>query len=149
LLPADLSPNPIWEIHDLKFKFPGLGERLNDNIVCDGQVITVPQGCYSTIMLLGCSEQGYFTESLTARYVGGASETVAFQFSNFDNLPAFPGELIAWKGPWLKKLRGALHKTYYAYLFARKHRLNQENEMTQIILPVCRNIHLFAITLGK
>lgn len=139
----------IWEVHNMKFKFPSINNYTNDNISCMGQTIITPDKLYTTVMLLGCSDWENFSEKMTIRYTDGKVEHIPIEFSDWELNPAY-GETVAWEGKAVERVKeqkSLLSKP--VHLFCKMQKLKCPGFIECIILPECPNIHVFAITLGK
>ena len=64
-----------------------------DAVGCNGQIITLPQGQYSSLILLGTGIQGNQTsQSLTVTYTDGTSSQFVQSFSDWFTPQKYPGE---------------------------------------------------------
>ncbi len=148
LLPVGL-PTGCWQLRELKFNFPEVAEGRLDNLYCDGQTLPVPEGYYRSLMILGCAELGVFSEALEIQYGDGSTDSLVIHCSDFGHHPVFSEEQIAWRGPWMQNRKGTKCKVNDAQLYAKKYPLGSEKTICAIKLPVCRNIHIFALTFGR
>ena len=138
----------ILEVDDMKFKLNNILLEKNDNISCFGEVINLHiEGSNTYIMFLGCAEFGNHSDTIEIVYENNEKESVPIELSSWLVYPAFQ-EKIAFIG------RGAVKSdnSYNIYpmevhLYAKKYRISQQSAIKKIILPVCPNIHLFAVTL--
>ena len=131
---------------DHKIMLPEAGQPGNDNIACDGQRITVPEGRYSAMILIGAAEFGNSSDIIKITSIKNREYEEEFQFTDYICEPGF-GESIAWKG------RG-IHKQQEGYewmpedLYLYQQRLEMPDDIVDgIILPVNPSIHIFAIVL--
>jgi hypothetical protein len=138
-----------WQIGGMKFRFPRVADKANDNISCTGQNIRVPIGRYYYIMLMGCAECGNFSKNMTVEYSDGTSDSILIEFSDWHSLPYF-GESIAWSGKSVLHLKdNIMLMPYQAHLFVQTYSLNHDKILESIHLPDFPNIHVFAISLVR
>lgn len=138
----------VWQAGKMKFHFVNKeADGQMDNISCSGQVIEVPENCYSRIMFLGCSEFGHYSELFEVNYADGKTENIKVSFSDFYQAPVF-NEKIAWSGQAAHRKDGnaRLHN-FNARIFAAQYPIDKSGKLTAVKLPQRRNIHIFAITL--
>ncbi|MCX7922796.1 MAG: BtrH N-terminal domain-containing protein [Clostridia bacterium] len=145
-----LRNEKVWEVGEMKFNFCYPSESMNDNISCAGQVINIQEGSYTGIMLLGCSEFGNHSESVTIGYADGSTEKVPLEFTDWAaERPLFKEE-IAWVGKGaVQKQTGVEIFSDSVKLFAKYRALKCKGSMVSITLPDCGNIHVFALSLLK
>jgi hypothetical protein len=151
------------EVGGMRFQLSALGTDSFDNISCRGQIIMVDPDWYQRLMLLGCSEYGAFTATITARYSDGVAEAISVGFSSWGSPQPKFGETVAWSGAAVDKqptfYRSAAEErrhsgpaensTVSRYLFAKTFPLKHPGRLETITLPDCPNLHLFAIALEK
>ncbi len=146
-LAEGLPTNEIWEIDEMRFKFPKLIDVDYDNISCANQTINLPIHYYNSIMLLGCAEWGKISDNILIHYSSGHTDSIWVKFSDYDWEPAF-GEIIAWEGNGVKRRendRDLLPQK--ARLFAKPYALQSNKPIKAITLPSCSNLHIFSISL--
>jgi amino acid adenylation domain-containing protein len=156
LLAQGLPENDIWQFRDhgdngqFQFKFPMIDGSF-DNVYCLGQNLLIPEGNYSSILILGCSEYGSFREYLTVHCVSGKSYQVPVAFTDYWNEAPQFGETVAWTGKnvYKKKVGEPYLNPRPHYLYAKKIYLNHQEPISKISLPELPNIHIFAISLVK
>lgn len=138
----------IWTIDEMKFQFPILCNGKNDNLVCKGQMINIPKGCYDTIMLLGCADWGDHMDKIVIKYDSGIEEEIPLKFSGYTK-PIF-GECIAWTGHCAYRAENSVAMyPVPVHLYAQKIILKHRGIMTGLCLPYCSNIHIFSISFCK
>lgn len=139
-----------WSVSQMEFGLPLVASNNYDNISCIGQTIYFVEGCYKSIMLLGCSVLGCFSEKALVHYENGDVEEVPIEFTNFVNQRPLFGEAIAWNGGIVeKKDHEMVISNNTGYLFAKTYYFKHGEPMKSITLPDYPNIHIFAISLGK
>ncbi|WP_157696756.1 hypothetical protein [Brevibacillus formosus] len=142
-----LPDQTIWDVEGMKFSLSAFGENINDNISCAGQDMKVPEGYYSSIMLLGCSECGSYAERIEILYEDNEVSYIPIQFTDWYLEPIF-GETTAWVGKGVQRKGGEVKILEFPVrLLVQKYELNQRKKILRIKLPDCPNIHIFAMTL--
>ncbi len=120
----------------------------NDNIACDGQLISIPEDRYSYLCLIGAAEFGNSTDVLTILTENGRVYEVEFQLTDYVYEPCF-GESVVWKGSGIHKLeRGYEWMEEDLYLYGQMLEM-PDDTAARIILPVNPSIHIFAMLLHK
>lgn len=120
----------------------------NDNIACDGQLISIPEDRYSYLCLIGAAEFGNSTDVLTILTESGRVYEVEFQLTDYVYEPCF-GESVVWKGSGIHKLeRGYEWMEEDLYLYGQMLEM-PDDTAARIILPVNPSIHIFAMLLHK
>jgi hypothetical protein len=138
-----------WVIDGMKFRFPDIKDGAYDNVSCGGQVVKVPAGYYKSIMLLECSEWGNYCEALEVEYEDGTKQEIKITTSDWSSLPGSE-EVKAWSGNAAARLKdGVKLWDFTASIFATQYPLDKNRKTVSLKLPDCRNMHLFAITLGE
>lgn len=123
-------------------------EVQNDNISCNGQIIELATGKYSKIMLLGYSDFMNHYETLKLRYTD-CENNVPFQFTYWFYSPCC-GEEKAWSGQLIRKMFDSEEEfTFTANLFSQTCSLHPNKLLKYIELPICPDIHIFAISLVR
>lgn len=149
-LNENLPDERIWSINNMKFKFPILAENTNDNISCMGQNIHVRQIRGKNIMVLGCSELGNHSEYMNIRYTDGHVEKVPLEFTSWLSSNKSFGEIIAWTGKGAERTKDTVQVyPFPVHIYAKNYLLQYDGIVSSIELPVCPNIHIFAISLGE
>ncbi len=152
-LAEGLLEDQLWKVGDMEFSFPAPDRNANDNISCQNQVVNLPCGRYRRLMILGCAEFGVFNVPLLIHYASGEKDEVMIEFIDWGSkdLPKITEAqrpVVAWEGLGLEKNRANENKTA-RYIYAYQHELQCSSFMESIVLPDCRNVHLFAISLTK
>ncbi len=144
-----LPKSEIWEIEEVKFKFSRVSEGdVLDNISCMGQKINLPLVCKHFVVILGCAEFGDFQEYINIRYSDGEIEKLLLRFTDWFANPRY-GERVAWEGFVVNKNNNEVKLINRKYhIFMQKCSINSNNKtLSEIMLPECPNLHVFAITL--
>ncbi|GCE14969.1 hypothetical protein [Tengunoibacter tsumagoiensis] len=141
-----------WIVDNMVFDVCNIVGEQYDNISCNRQVISIDNGDYSTLMLLGCSLLGDLSDVLNVEYIDGYIEEVRFGLTQLNQrIPVF-GERIAWEGKRasLPSWSDAITSTDEpSCLFAKELLLKHKSKIKSIILPNCPEIHIFALSLGR
>lgn len=139
----------IVEVSGMKFLFPRIADGVGDNIACSGETIPVRRGRYSSIMLLGCGDEGSFSEKLTLRYEDEQMEEIYIEFSCWWLAPDF-GEQTAWEGKLGSRSGDGIHVTPNPVrLYAQSYGLKNDSNLIALKLPDCINLHIFAISFTR
>jgi amino acid adenylation domain-containing protein len=133
----------------MEFYFPKLADGKMDNLSCNGETLPAPPGRYSSIQLLGCGDEGHFSEDMMINYEDGTKETVDLEISCWW-LPANYGETIVWSGKIISRADERIHQTpIQGRLYAQSYPLTHNGNVISVTLPDCPNIHLFAVSFTK
>ena len=137
-----------FQVGIMRFNCDSITGITNDNIICNSQIVEIPQGKYKCIMILGCAEHGSFERTLRIEYVNGKSEQLTTGFTDIGEIAHY-GEKIAWFGKFIKTVDSrAFVDGFEPKIFAKTYYLISSGTVKRIILPDCNNIHIFAISLG-
>ena len=131
-------------------KFPAREQILdgrNNNIVCQGQRIKVPEGRYSHLYLAGACT-GKSTEALLkAIYADGTVEEILLRLSNWrTDFPKF-GEVSVFISWHYHSPKGDHEGNCHVWLQVLE--LNEKKTLKTLVLPVEPKAHIFAITLKR
>lgn len=137
-----------WNVGDMLFKVHIDPNETYDNVSCMGQEISVPEGYYGRIRIMGCSEYGSYTDKVGIYTTGGNVYSIPITFYEWcDNSNK---DILAWKGRIAHKKENEVliidqeHKIY-----AKEFVLSYNEKINKIKLPECPNLHLFAISMLK
>jgi hypothetical protein len=135
-------------VDNLKFKLTNLLTDSCDNILCKGQTIEIENGKFKKIMFLGCSTLGSYSGDVKVNYANGSFESIKIDLSDcYPYSVAFEQKVI-WGGncsiDYKKRTKG-----FGCQLYAESYDLNYLNDIKSITLPLCPNMHIFAISLGS
>jgi len=146
-----LPPHQI-ESGRYSFSFPRTGDVVFDHISCEGQIVDVLPGAYKVIRLLACAEFGDQYESLKLIYENNSELSIPIRVTAWESEPKF-GETIVWKAPVTQVLPSGMGYTWFDinahHLFALEFPIANQGLLNRIVLPNCRNIHLFAMALAE
>lgn len=123
-------------------------ETKSDNISCNGQSITIEKGIYKKLSILACAEYGSYKESIGLYLDEQEKSTLPFHVSDFYANPGF-GERTFCFGEAYQKNGETVEKLNFLSRIFRYDIILNEKEINRIQLPVRKNIHIFAITLGR
>lgn len=116
-----------------------------DNIVCMNQVLCIPGRRYTKICFLACSDWEECGEIFELRYVDGTIENV------FVNILEWVPDRNKIKDNYCflsrKKIRNTRDEYENCYIYYYEVLCDFNKILTDIKLPNCENIHVFAITL--
>lgn len=125
-----------------------------DNIRCEEQVLSIPEGNYRTLNLLGWSDWGDTVESLELHFNDGSWKELEVYFPNWCTpdprdcglfAGTYPdGIQLAWKG------RGNFDEIQVpeAGIFSGSYPVDSTRSLITLHLPYAPTFHLFAITLS-
>lgn len=150
------DPNMIVT-DDVQFQLTGIQNGKYDNISCSKQYISVANGMYTGIAILGCgdqSTQGNPRDIITLCYENGKREQLVIGFTDWIHdyyQQGIYGEKIAWEGE-AAEITQQNHRQIMAYqsrLYAHFFALVRDCNLVGILLPDCPRMHIFSITLTK
>jgi hypothetical protein len=147
--PDDSFKTTSLNVNNMIFRLPRIRDDLNDNISCNGELISEDIGNYNTLMLLGCAEFGDYTDIVKIYYADGNTEDIYISFTDWNKPPLF-NEKVALIGKCVQKVDSSAYiYKEKVHIFAKEYNLSNNNEIIGIQLPDCPKIHLFAISLGR
>lgn len=146
--PAEHAPpaSAVAEILGVPFYFPPTDESAN-NVALKGQRVVVPTGRYTTLWLLGASEQGNYASDLTLEYADGSAVSVTLGLSDWCQLPRY-GERVALEFNQRRGAGGAVERIT-CRIFMQTIDLEPGKELTALLLPDRETMHVFAVTLEE
>ena len=145
-IPEKFPWHKIYHVGNMSFKLAHIGENNADNISCMGQNILISNGLFSKLFILGCCEYGFFEGTFKIIYSNGDTVDLYVYFSDWTFAPS-NGEYIAWEG--FKSENQNFDYSGKVKIFAREYDILQnQQEISSIVLPDCPNMHIFAITLA-
>ncbi len=119
----------------------------NDVISTSGQVITLPQGQYTTLQMLATAVDGnQANQRFTITYTDGSTTVISQSLSDWFTPANYAGETIISGMPYRNTSGGTEDQSsfnLYDYSFT----LNQTKTVKSITLPVNANIKVLAMTL--
>jgi len=145
-LPATGSEFSFSGIH---FLFPSKERGDFNNLACAGQRITVPEGRYKALHVVGTSENGSFRATLQITYEEGPAEaelalTDWCQKPSFGERPAFEAEC---RYTYSSATQRVVREAIRTHLWLQKIPLDPAKTLRSLTLPYNRRMHLFAATL--
>lgn len=120
-----------------------------DNISCEKQIINILPGDYKEIRFLGCSEYGSNYDNITLKYKDGTEKEHFFGFPDWI-LPPLYDEKIMWTGKSIQineNIKQIIGNDVYLYSTAIH--IKDSLDLECIVLPDCKNLHIFAITVSS
>lgn len=136
-------------VQGIPFVVPELECETDDHISCYGEKILFDPGYYNNIYILCNADLGVQVENLGVLYEDGTIDNVKFAVTTWLNKPKFNEEIALYcKGV----ARNEIEKTasvypFDGYIFKKKIEIGNNQRCCGLILPICPNIHIFAITL--
>jgi len=143
---AERAPaaSEVFTLEGVPLLFPPSLSDAN-NVALHGQRLLIPTGQYSTIWLLGASEQGNYQQPVTLEYADGTRERLDLGLSDWCQLARY-GEAAQLEFPQRRGAGGAVERIT-CRMFLQRIDVDPARELTTIGLPDRETMHLFAITL--
>lgn len=120
---------------------------LFDNIACNGQAISIGINNPKSITILACAEFGSFKEDIKLVFDSGEDHLNMGFTSWLSPCPKF-GEEIAVTGKGIEKEKNLQAYPYPVFLYSSTERIDKIGYLETIMLPLCLNVHIFALTIG-
>ena len=138
--------------NSVAFDLSFLSLKEHDNIYCLGQVVNTPPGIYKKISLLGFSEYGNCIDTVIVQYRGSdvKQELGMLDFGSYkrdDDLGFATKYNCTCECHTTATKVNDLNNEVSAYLFSSTYEINDEIELSSIVLPMNELIHIAAITL--
>lgn len=148
-LKEDFILERVWAINGVGFQFPDVKTSKLDNIVCNGQILSIQSvNKYNKLYILGCSEWGSYVDRITLIYESFSEEKDIFLSDWGIEKPIFTNETIIWNGHALARENGENPYKFKVNLYASYININDKENLKSIILPNCENMHIIAMTLA-
>lgn len=136
----------VIKVNNMSFEFPYIKDNIPDNIMCQGQIIDLPEAKYRGIMFLGCCEWGSYVDYAKLNFNNSENLDIQINFSDWAIAAPIYDECVAWRGSvYDKTLFKILHEKNS--LFALFRPIHKNDQLQSITLPQCPNMHIFAVTL--
>jgi len=149
-LSKGLPEGDIWNIENMKFKFPTLEDGKNDNVSCCGQNISFTGGYFSSIALIACCDVGCFSDTLTINYDDGQTEEIIVKLTDISASNPVYGETVACEVDCVERdNNGEVNISIRGRILAKEYCIQGKGMITGITLPHCPGIHIFAISLNQ
>jgi len=129
------------------FRFPPRVDGGNDNVVCDGQLLTLPPGRYDWIYVLGAAERRT-EDHVYLHFTDGAVDPEWLRISDFWPAPPHFGEVEAFRCRQLHYPRH-VQENVPPGMWRQRLAVTREAELARLRLPDNPAIHLFAMTLVR
>jgi len=142
-LPAGGS---LVHVAGVPFRFPPVCEG-PDNVRCEGQFLTVPQGRYDWIHVLAASERRS-ESTVDLHYADGSVDPEALRVSDFWAAPAWFGEVKAFES-LVMHYPHHVQRDVSALMWAQRVPVTRRTDLTGLRLPRNIAVHLFAVTLQR
>jgi len=133
-----------WSIGSMGFIFPDIRAFDFDHVVCEGQIISVPDACYESIMLLGFSLLRAYAGTIGLYHDETFVEEINFAMTDIGSLHPRFGEEIAWSGSYFEKAEVRAASFYCKEFF-----LPKQIRFNRIQLPDWPMLSILAISLAK
>lgn len=139
-----LGPMPSWKNVQFKLGPPGAPNTVS----CNGQVIPVPAGRFTSLWILGSGVQGsQMTQAFTIIYTDGSTGELDQNFSDWYGPRNFPGESRAFKMLYRNMGDGTKDgRTFYLYTYGFS--LNPAKTIKSITLPTNPYVKILAVSLA-
>lgn len=137
----------IWQLREMKFYREAINGRQNDSIKCNGQVIDLVPEEYDSIMFMGYGDLCSFEEELELQYEDNTYETIKIEIPDSAIPNPFIKNSLIWNGR-CGFIDDIEEHAWDVGLYATKYNINRKI-LKKIKLPICPNIILLAISLGK
>lgn len=136
-----------WELGDMKFYHEPISGREMDSIKCTGQMIKVPPEEYDCIMLMGYGDLSTFKEELEIQYMDDTCEAIKIEIPHSSIPNQFIKNSMIWNGRcgFIDEIE---EHAWYVGIYAKLYPV-QRKAIKCVKLPVCPNIILMAISVGK
>ncbi len=137
----------IWELRRMKFYHEPIKGKQNDSIKCYGQTIAVASNDYDCIMLMGYGDLSSFEEEIEIQYKDDTSIMVSIEVPDSAIPNPFIKNTMIWNGRcgFIDEIE---EHAWDVGIYAMLYRIERK-ALKAIKLPICPNIVLFAISLGK
>lgn len=132
-------------MNDVLFDFGPANEP--DAVACSGQTLSVSQGQFSALVLLGTGINGnQQSQTLVVHYSDGTSTQIVQSFSDWFTPQNYPGEYEAVAMPYRNYENGTKDKRTFN-LYAYRLPLNPSKVVQSVTLPSNANVVVLAATL--
>ena len=120
-----------------------------DSVICQGQVIDVPEDRYNDILFVATAQFGYKETYLSLVYSDGEVEYVAFTLSDWCER-VLRDEYIIHQAYGCRRLEWMSNVIKCdSFLFLKRVKLQRNKNMKQIILPINQDILVYSSVLSK
>lgn len=119
-----------------------VSEKVNDNIICNGQEININRSYVNNLIILGCCEWGNYSDYLTIYDKENNPKEIPISLPDWSEGPQ-SGEEIYISGYVYKKEDNQVNKQNKAYIYMVE--ISISSYIKKIILPKCSNMHILAI----
>jgi hypothetical protein len=118
-----------------------------DAVGCNGQLINLPRGNFSGLLVLGTGVQGNQTaQTIMVNYTDGTSTQLVQSFSDWSSPQNFPGELEAVASSYRNSSNGSKDLAIFN-LYAYEFGIDQTKTVQSITLPNNPNVVVLGATL--
>ncbi|MCX8131999.1 MAG: AMP-binding protein [Clostridia bacterium] len=141
----------VLKFNDISYKLPEYKSEAFDNILCLGQKIVLDNpGRYKKIFIVGCCDFTSHPTTMLLEYESGLTERSALDFTDYSLNNGFFNESIVWSGSVMETGPDRIDTIpILGKLFAQCYSIPDNDNLQEITLPYCPNMHVFAITLCK
>ena len=141
--PADAMPTGSKSFEQgIVFNLPDYKAAEKNVVTTDGQTVNVAAGKYVTLYILAAGTNGLQAETMELAY-GDTKADATLKISDWCS-DASAGEM-----PAMKFARAGKNEAIECRLFIQKIALDATKDLTAITLPKSKDVHIFAMTLGK
>lgn len=146
ILKNDFICGRIIKYNTYQFELAHITNDVYDNIQCNGQIIELPKKEVKKIIFLGCSTQGSYSKQMTVYGENNTSEQIELMFADsYYPVAEFVQDIV-----WSAQCSVDYEKKGVAYdchFYACECEIKELHTIQSIKLPMCMNMHIFAITL--
>lgn len=136
-----------WKLHNMSFYHRPISGRESDSVKCNGQVLRVLGEEYDVIMLMGYGDLSSFEDELEIQYEDGTCEAVKIEVPDSCIPNPYIKNSMLWNGR-CGFIDDIEEHAWDVGIYAKKYSITRK-PLTGIKLPVCPNIILLAVSLGK
>ena len=140
---ADFAkPDPVFE--GVAYKYGSFADGAKNAVKCDGQTITLPQGQYASLRLLGSATQGNQTGTFAIKYADGTKTEVKLTQVDWCSSYTSDQKIVQAMD---QRHRDGTDEFIKTYVFAYYLTPEAGKTVTGLILPKNVDLHVLAISL--
>jgi beta-glucosidase len=150
--PTPLTPGSQATIGGTTFTWPNVAAGTNDNVLADGQTVAV-SGSGTDLGLLGASQNGTATGTVTVNYTDGSSQSFTLNMADwYADAPATGNQILTTTSSWNQTTPSGSHpvSVYFASV-----PLQAGKTVASVTLPSLPDsfggteMHIFAVAAGS
>lgn len=141
----------LCTVKNIPFDIGNILKYQNDHISCFGEYIKLKTGIYKKAFFLCCADLGSQCDKVEIMYTDKSVEEVELNVTSWLKNPEFDEEIALVCHGVAKdhQKKTAFMYPFDSYLFMQSLEVNENKECCVIKLPICPNIHIFALTMAK